>query len=176
MRDFSKEAAYVTESSALFDQAIEKIEGHTDARNAALLLDGNGVYTAARSFGDDIALNVSENDGAILALKTWHTPLDPHHYTTVLQGALALPMVARGRLLGVLLLGEREGGEAYAPDEVEALSEFAHGVGSAIDALSSGSTDSIAALRESMASMAASLGNAIRALPRSIAAELRDRR
>jgi hypothetical protein len=88
-------------------------------------------------------------------------------------------MVSRGRLLGVLLLGERVGGEAYAPDEVEALSQFAHGVGSAIDALSTGNTDSIAALRVSMASMAdgmASLGNTMRELQGSIAAELRDRR
>ena len=36
----------------------------------------------------------------------------------------------------VLLLGERAGGEAYAPDEVEALSQLANGVGSALEALS----------------------------------------
>jgi GAF domain-containing protein len=166
----------VTDSDALFNEAIEKIEDHTDARSAALLLDGDGVYTATRSFGTSVALKVSENDGAILALKTWHAPLDPHRYSTALQGALALPMVSRGRLLGVLLLGERVGGEAYAPDEVEALSQFAHRVGSAIDALSTSHTDSIVALRESMASMAASIGNAMRALEGSIAAELRDRR
>jgi hypothetical protein len=176
LRDFSSEAAYVTDSDALFNEAIEKIEDHTDARSAALLLDGDGAYTATRSFGTSVALKVSENDGAILALKTWRAPLDPHRYSTALQGALALPMVSRWRLLGVLLLGERVGGEAYAPDEVEALSQFAHGVGSAIDALSAGNTDSIAALRESMASMAESIGNAMRALPGSIAAELRDRR
>ena len=134
--DFAREAAYVTESNALLDQAIDKVQRHTDARSGAVLLDGDIAYSATRSFGD-AAANVSENDGAILALKTWHKPIDPHRYQTALRGALALPMLARGRLLGVLLLGERAGGEAYAPNEVEALSQFAHGIGSALDALSS---------------------------------------
>jgi hypothetical protein len=153
LRDFSKEAAYVTDSNALLDQAIAKVESHTDARNGALLVDGSGAYGAVRSFGDGVPAAVGENDGAILALKTWHKPLDPHHYSTALRGALALPMLARGRLLGVLLLGERAGGEAYAPDEVEALSQFAHGIGSAMDVLSSNGANSISALQESIAAM-----------------------
>jgi len=42
-----------------------------------------------------------------------------------MRGALAPPMLARGRLLGAIVLGERIGGEAYAPDEIEALLQFA---------------------------------------------------
>jgi GAF domain-containing protein len=79
--------------------------------------------------------------------------VDPHHYATGLRGALAVPMLTRGRLFGVLLLGERTGGEAYAPDEVEAISLFAHGVGSALDALSKRVDVSVASLQESIASM-----------------------
>ena len=133
---FAREAGYVTDANALLDQTIAKIQHHTDARSATVLLDGSSTYSTTRSFGEGPE-QVSENDGAILAMKTWHKPIDPHHYETALRGALALPMLTRGRLLGVLLLGERTGGEAYAPNEVEALSIFAHGVGSALDALSS---------------------------------------
>ncbi|MBV8198229.1 MAG: GAF domain-containing protein [Candidatus Eremiobacteraeota bacterium] len=133
--NFSKEAAYATNADALLDEAIRIVERHTDARNAAILLDRSGEYSAVRSFGDGATAVVGENDGAILALKTWHRPIDPHHCSTALRGALVLPMLARGRLVGVVLSGERAGGEAYAPDEVEALSQFAHGVGSALDSL-----------------------------------------
>jgi hypothetical protein len=140
--DFSKEAAYVTNADALLDQGIEVVRQHTDARNAALYVDGAGAYQAARSFGDGAPANVDENDGAILALKTWHTPLDPHQCATALVGALALPMVARGRLVGVLLIGERAGGEAYASDEVDALAQFAQGVGGALDSLSAKKAES----------------------------------
>jgi hypothetical protein len=134
--EFSKEAAYVTEPGVLLDTTLEKLRRHTDARNATILLEEGGCYSLVRSFGGDSAVTVSGNDEAILSLKAWHKPLDPHHYATSLRGALALPIVARGRLLGILLLGERAGGEAYAPDEVEALLQLAHGVGSALDSLS----------------------------------------
>jgi len=134
--DFSKEAAYMTDADALLDQAISRVREHTDARSGVLYLDGEGVYRPARSFGDGLLESVGENDGAIVALKTWRKPLDPHRCTTSLQGALAVPMIGRGRLIGLLLVGERAGGEAYATDEVEALSQFAHGVGSALDTLS----------------------------------------
>jgi signal transduction protein with GAF and PtsI domain len=68
-------------------------------------------------------------------VKAWHKPLDPHHYQSSLRGALAVPMLARGRLLGVILLDERPTGEAYAPDEVDAMMHVAHGVASALDGL-----------------------------------------
>ena len=154
--DFSKEAAYVTEPDALLHQAIATIRRHTDARSAALLLDGNGVYSAVRSFGDG-SVAINENDAAILALKMWHKPVDPHHYETELRGALAVPMIARGRLIGVLQLGERAGGEAYAPDEVEAISQFAHGIGSALDSLSITNGSSGATLEHALTLMSESI-------------------
>lgn len=133
--DFSKEAAFVTDSDALLDLAMSNVRLHTDARAGALLLGEGGMYVCSRWFGEALPA-ADENDAAILALKTWHKPVDPHHYGSALQGALAVPMLARGRLTGLLVLGERAGGEAYAPDELEAISQFAHGVASALDALS----------------------------------------
>ncbi|MBV8497931.1 MAG: GAF domain-containing protein [Candidatus Eremiobacteraeota bacterium] len=164
--DFSKEAAYATNTDALLDEAILIVERHTDARNAAILLDRSGEYAAVRSFGDGATPVIGENDPAILALKTWHRPIDPHHCLTALRGALALPMLARGRLIGVVLSGERAGGEAYAPDEVEALSQFAHGVGSALDSLA---TD-----RGNMQAEVLSVERAILAELRSLPAKLAD--
>ncbi|MBV8374939.1 MAG: GAF domain-containing protein [Candidatus Eremiobacteraeota bacterium] len=158
---FSKEAVYVTEWDALLDATLEKVRRHTDARSAQLLIGANGFYTAVRSFGGDSDTSVNENDEAILALKVWHKPVDPHHYDTALHAALALPMLARGKLYGVLLLGERAGGEAYAPDEVEALSQLANGVGSALEALSLTTDGSAAVLAERIELAIASLREAM---------------
>jgi GAF domain len=132
--DFAKEAQFVTDPAALLDHTIQKIRRHTDAHNGALLLDGSAAYAPVRSFGD-VPREIDENDEAILALKTWHKAIDPHQYESSLRGALAVPMLARGRLVGVVVLGERASGEAYAPDEVEALSQFAQGVGMSLDGL-----------------------------------------
>ncbi len=169
--DFSKEAAYVTDSNALLDQAAEKLALHTDAGNVAILLESDGSFSVARSFGNGAIEPVGENDPAILALKTWRKPIDPHRYGGAMRGALAAPMLARGRLLGVIILGERAGSEAYAPDEIEALSQFAHGAASAYDALASRREDSIADLRMAMAAMAdaiAKVGNETAELKRRV--------
>ena len=175
LRDFATEAQYVTDSQELLDRTMEMVRRHTDARNAAILCVDNGSYVTERSFGDGIGSLVPENDGAILALKAWHKPIDPHHYETALRGALALPVLSRGRLLGILVLGERAGGEAYAPDEIEALSQFARGVGSSLDALTSGDTESIGALKDAIASAVATLDATMRALPETIASRLQAR-
>lgn len=132
--NFSKEAGYVTQANALLDRAMDVVMRHTDAQGAAFLIGVDGEYAAARSFGG-VGTRVGQNDAAILALKTWHKPLDPHLYGGALGGALAIPMLVRGRLTGLLVLGERIGGEAYAPDEIEALEQLAHGVGSALDVI-----------------------------------------
>jgi hypothetical protein len=132
LSDFAKEAAFVTDPDVLVELAIDKVRKHTDAKSAGLFFRENGCYRAARSF-HEVHVAISENDPAVLALKTWHRPLDPHAYDTALTGDLALPMVARGQLLGLLLCGERTSSEAYASDEIDALAQFAQGIGSAYD-------------------------------------------
>jgi hypothetical protein len=136
LRDFAKEAPFITQVPALLDRAIETLERHTATRSAAILLGGDGRYSTVRSFGETSSMSIDENDGAIVALKAWHKSLDPHYYHSALPGALALPIFVSGKLNGVVVLGEREGGEAYAADEIEALSQFADGVGSAMGGLS----------------------------------------
>lgn len=51
-----------------------------------------------------------------------------------IEGVLAYPLVLRGDVLGVLVLGRRRSGEAYAPDESEAISYLAHNVATALGA------------------------------------------
>lgn len=80
-------------------------------------------------------------------------------------------MLARGRLVAILLLGERAGGEAYAPDEVEALSQFAHGVGSALDRLGERDGHGSADLRGLIVELAAE----VRALPQRLSDEIAHR-
>lgn len=140
LRAFAKEATFVTDADALFDLAIAKVRNHTNASGAALFVNGDGAYRNVRSYGN-VPASAGENDPAILALKAWHEPLDPHKYQTALAGDLAFPVVARGHLHGVLLFEPRESGEAFAPDEIEALAELANGIGSAYDTLAARSAE-----------------------------------
>lgn len=53
-----------------------------------------------------------------------------------MTGEFAYPMMARGRLAGVLVLGPKRSREPYAPDESEAIALLAHNAGLALDTLS----------------------------------------
>ena len=76
---------------------------------------------------------VSENDPAIVSLRAWQKVLDLHGMQTELPGELGFPMVSRGRLLGVLTLGAKTSGDAYAPDESSAIAGVAGSVAVALD-------------------------------------------
>jgi hypothetical protein len=120
---FAGEAPYVTDATILLKRTIETLEGHANASAVYVALsNGNGHY------GD-----VSENDPAIVSLRAWKKVLDLHNLRTELPGELAFPMVARGRLFGVLTLGPKTSGDAYAPDEAAAIAGIAGSVAVALD-------------------------------------------
>lgn len=125
IRRFAHEAAYINDPQTLIARTIQVLERHADASFVRLALDdGSGCYGS-----------VSENDPAIVSLRTWHRVLDLHGLDTELPGEFAYPMVARGRLVGALVLGPKRSEEAYAPDESQAIEELAHGTAGALDIL-----------------------------------------
>jgi len=125
IRRFAREAAFVTDPVVLKDRTVEVLKRHADASFAELALgNGNGKYA-----------EVSENDPAIVSLRTWHRKLDLHRVETQFKGEFAYPIISRGRLIGALLLGPKRSQESYAPDESAAIEDLAHHVGGALDVL-----------------------------------------
>jgi hypothetical protein len=125
IRAFADEAAEVTDDATLLRSTKETLETHAGASFVTLAMDdGRGHY------GD-----VSEDDPAIVALRERHKPLDLQTLSTGLRGDFAYPMIARGRLVGALVLGSKLSGESYAPDESRAIMHLAHSVGSALHIL-----------------------------------------
>lgn len=142
IRRFAREAAFVTDPVVLIDRAVEVLERHADASFAQLALgDGDGKYA-----------EVSENDPAIVSLRTWHRKLDLHGIETQFKGEFAYPIVSRGRLIGALLLGPKRSQESYAPDESAAIEDLAHHVGGVLDVLghSASGDDSVLAELKAM--------------------------
>jgi len=140
LRRFAHEAAYITDGAILLDRALREVREHTAAQDASILvLDDAGEYVSADQT-NGVRTVLRENDPGIVALRAWHKPLDlPEVAHSELRGEFAFPMVSRGTLFGVLVCGPKRDGEAYAPDESEALLALAHGVGAALDTLSAGS-------------------------------------
>lgn len=125
IRKFAREAAFITDPDLIIARTVDVLENHADASFARIALsDGNGKYA-----------EVSENDPAVVSPRTWHRKLDLHGVDTQFEGEFAYPMIARGRLAGVLLLGPKRSQESYAPDESEAIDDLADHVGAVLDLL-----------------------------------------
>lgn len=161
IRKMAREAPYITDQTTLLARAKDVLERHGDAAAVQFLLaDERGHYGA-----------IDENDPVLVALRAEHVPVDLHAANTVISGEWAYPMVARGRLVGALVLGPKRSQESYAPDESAAVAQLAHSLASTLDVLSlkrEGSQDGVLdAVR--------SLGDQLlRALPDAIAARMRD--
>ena len=170
LRRFAHEASYISDRSTLLDRAVQTVKEHTSAQGAAILVrDGSAAYAFAT---DGQRADVSENDPGIVALRAWNKPIDLHVFPdSQLRGEFAFPMISRGDLVGALICGPKHDGEAYAPDESEALLALAHGVGTALDTLSSQSNGVIESIRETQALMLQELQK----LPDAIVSALREK-
>ncbi|MGA8097846.1 MAG: PDZ domain-containing protein [Candidatus Cybelea sp.] len=168
LRRFAQEASYISDRSTLLDRAVQMVKDHTSADEAAILVrDGTATYDLAT---DGRRAEVSENDPGIVALRAWNKPIDLHLFPrSQLSGELAFPMISRGALVGALVCGPKRDGEAYAPDESEALLALAHGVGTALDTLSSQGDRVLESIRETQTLMLQELQK----LPLAIVSALR---
>lgn len=168
LRRFAHEAAFISDRSILLDRTLQTVEEHTGAQGAILVRDGAASYAFAT---DGRRPEVSENDSGIVALRAWNEPIDLHEFPgSQLRGEFAFPMISRGRLVGVLVCGSKRDGEAYAPDESDALRTLAHGVGTALDTLASQSNGVLESIRETQVLMLQELQK----LPLAIVSALRE--
>jgi hypothetical protein len=135
IRRFAYEANLVTDADDLLDKTLEVLSKEADASAAAIYRRGcDGVYEPVRSSFTGAAA-VGENDWALLEMRAWHQPLEMQDGRSRLPGDIAFPMTVRGNLAGVVVCALKRSGEAYAPDERDAVRVLAHEVGLALDAL-----------------------------------------
>jgi hypothetical protein len=164
LRRFAGETAYISDRDILLNRAIREVLAHTDADDAMILVRDDAPGYVSR--GNGALARVDPNDPGIVALKAWSKPVNLHSLEdSQLHGELAFPMISRGDLVGALLCGPKRDGEAYAPDESDALLALARGVGTALDTLSQHNGDAIASLQAMQALILEELRSLARRIP-----------
>ncbi|HVA29302.1 MAG TPA: PDZ domain-containing protein [Candidatus Baltobacteraceae bacterium] len=168
LRRFAHEAAYVNDREELVRRSLESVRNHTAAETSDMLLfDGSAAY---RSVSDPATLPIHESDPAIVALRAWNKTVDLHAVPrSQVHGDLVFPMAARGRLVGALVCGPKRDGEAYAPDETDALGVLAHGVAGALELLEARDGRSSEAVMAELAESVRTLTEIARSLPDTLA-------
>jgi hypothetical protein len=134
IRNFAQEASYITDPGILLSRCVKTVERYAKARGAGVWIADAQTYRAqAATFA--VAPNVDENDPALVSMRARRINVHVRDVESALPGTLAFPMVVRGELLGILVVGPKLDDETYAPDEENALASLATSVGHALDAI-----------------------------------------
>lgn len=172
LMQFAREATFITDAETVLERASKTIEEHADASRVNFAL-----YDGVDRYG-----GIAENDPALVTLRASHEVVDLNTVDTAVNGEFAYPMLARGRLVGALVLGPKRNGESYAPDESSAIAQVAHGVGVVLDLLgardakSNGVLQSVLDTNQGIVASNHAIIEALKALPETIAEKLREDR
>jgi hypothetical protein len=136
LRRFVEEAGVITRADNLTTAFVDELARFTGGASVGLYLhDGKADYRtfSATPSGDSAVLD--PHHPALAALRAHRRPVNLADTASSLGPGLALPMLQRSVLLGLILLGPKPDGDAYRPDEVEVLAYAAHHVGLDLHAL-----------------------------------------
>lgn len=130
LRRFVRESAFVRSADVLahsFAAALSRFAD--DAPAAVYLADGDGQPRKAASARDIGPAALDVDDPALVALRAEPRPVEPDQVGSKIPAALIVPMVNRNEVVGVVVLGWKESGLSYRPDETDLIDWATHQVG-----------------------------------------------
>jgi hypothetical protein len=136
LRHFLDKAVYVSQIPVLQEKFMQAILEYCDAQGAAFYsLDSSGNHGLHMSTLDLAPQIIDANDNVVIDLKHNGELVDLRDAGHALTGELAFPMVLRGRLNGIVLLGARVGGNQFRPDQITLLKTAIHRFGLDLESL-----------------------------------------
>jgi GAF domain len=135
--EFLRDAGFIAHPTTLYERTVEVFATHAGGRYAALYLADKSGYErmAASDHARELPVRIAVDDVAMVRLRATLAPLDLFTLSSPLGATgLALPLVIRGRLEGVLVCGAKAEGR-YAQAEIEFLSKAAAGIAACVIAL-----------------------------------------
>jgi hypothetical protein len=134
---FLRDAGFIAHSTTLYERTVEVFGTHAGGRYAAMYLADKSGYqrVAASDHARELPVRIAVDDVAMVRLRATLAPLDLFTLSSPLGATgLALPLVIRGRLEGVLVCGAKAEGR-YAQAEIEFLCKAASGIAACVIAL-----------------------------------------
>jgi hypothetical protein len=135
--NFVRDAGFIADPATLFERTVAVFAAHAGGHYAALYLTGKFGYDRAgvSDVSQGLPERIAIDDVAMVRLRATLAPLDLFTLPGPLGAAgLALPLVIRGRLEGVLVCGPKAEGR-YAQAEVEFLGKAAADITACVIAL-----------------------------------------
>ncbi len=119
LKQLGTDVHFIVDRDRLAARVLREIAQNTDVERVAIFTrdDADGRFSLLDAYGN-APLFVAADDDAVIRLIVDEAPVDLHRIATAIPGELALPLAIRKSLIGVLALGNKRSGEAFAPDEI----------------------------------------------------------
>jgi len=136
LKAFLAEAPYFTGAEALMRAAVRSISHYVEGAETALYLpDDDGAFRRVEGRIDGLGARIDADDAALVSLRARRQALEGGSALSLTGAALALPMLNRAEVTGVVLIGPKPTGLAFRPDEIALLSDAVRGIGQDLHAL-----------------------------------------
>ncbi|WP_332878913.1 hypothetical protein [Massilia sp. S19_KUP03_FR1] len=135
LRRFLDIAAHISETAALQEKFVQAVTAFSGAIGVAIYaVDASGNYAMTYSTLADAPASVGVDHDVAIDLRHSHRVADLAE-RAILPCELAFPMTVRGRVQGMVLLGNRHNGIPYRPDQVTLPATGVHQIGMDLESL-----------------------------------------
>ena len=127
---FLETAPHFSQPDALAQALLSAVDAYAGSRGSGIYLrDESGRFILQRSTLDPMPRELGADAEVIVEMKTFRMPVHLSGRLTLASAALALPMVRRSELVGLLAVGIKIAREVYRPDEIDNLARATRQVG-----------------------------------------------
>ncbi len=135
LRTFAREVAYVTDPRVAIARTREVLVACGGASSVSIYVSAGATAVRVDPAGSPAAARVDVDDPALVRMRATRSPVGLQNVDSALNGDRAFPMLARDEVTGTVVLGAKDNGEAYAPDEIATIENVVLALGQALDAL-----------------------------------------
>ncbi len=128
----ASEVTLISSTPKLEQRVLERLEEVMLTTGAAIFVVQADDNFAARVHDDSPPMQIAGDDPVVLQLRLHHRPANPKASGSRVTVPMLWPMLVRGRLIGMLTVGERRHKESLDAREIHAVGEVAAAVGMAL--------------------------------------------
>ena len=129
LRRFSQETDLITDPARLVLQTYDALASRLESEYVSIYTADGSAFTLATPQTHKAPAILPADDFAVLRLRRWGEAFECDEPRHAFYGALLLPMMVRGQLVGFVVCGPKTDRTHYIAEEIETLSLLAHRTG-----------------------------------------------
>ncbi|MBC7623520.1 MAG: hypothetical protein H7232_09060 [Aeromicrobium sp.] len=136
LRGFLQKAEHISDASVLKTRYCREVNDYAGLTGLAIyVLDENSGYALQHSTLSNAPTTIDQNNDTVVDMRHTLSMVDLASGQSGLPGEQVFPMIVRGQIIGLVLLGQKLSGGKCRPDEIELLTLATHQLGLQLESL-----------------------------------------